>query len=57
MIEKMKLGKIEFGYIWERISEQAKDLVKNCLQFDSNRRFNADQALKHCWFNVENMLK
>ena len=51
-LEMMKEGKMEFGYLWEKVSDQGKELVKSLLQYDSNTRLNADQALKHPWFSV-----
>ncbi len=49
-----KKVELEFAYIWEKVSEQAKDLVRNLLKCDPITRFNADQALKHPWFTVIN---
>ena len=31
------------------ISDDAKDLIRNCLNFDIKKRFSADQALNHNW--------
>jgi calcium-dependent protein kinase len=38
------------GQEWEEISEDAKDLIKNLLKKDINRRYSAEQALNHVWF-------
>ena len=31
------------------VSDDAKDLIKNCLNFDHKKRFSADQCLNHNW--------
>jgi calcium-dependent protein kinase len=37
------------GEEWDRVSEEAKDLIKKLLELDSNKRLSADEALKHLW--------
>jgi len=50
IIEEIKLAKIEFKEDdWESISDDAKDLVKNLLAKDPNKRFSPFQALTHPW--------
>jgi calcium-dependent protein kinase len=31
------------------VSDDAKDLIKNCLNFEHKKRFSADQCLNHTW--------
>ena len=48
----IKLGKYRFpSPYWDYVSEQAKDLIKNLLQLDPNKRYSAQQVLKHKWVN------
>jgi calcium-dependent protein kinase len=39
------------GSIWNGITDEAKDLIRNLLTRDINKRFSAEQALEHPWFN------
>ena len=34
---------------WADVSNEAKDLVRQLLQFDPARRISAEDALKHGW--------
>eukprot|EP00951_Prasinocladus_malaysianus_P008089 scaffold58395_cov40-Prasinocladus_malaysianus.AAC.1 len=36
--------------VWELISDEARSLVCQCLEFDPKRRISAEQALLHPWF-------
>ena len=36
---------------WQAVSSEAKDLVRNLLQVDQNKRFNCKQVLAHPWFS------
>jgi len=48
----IKLGKYRFpSPYWDYVSDQAKDLIKNLLQLDANKRFSARQVLQHKWIN------
>jgi len=50
MIEKIKLGRISFSdACWEKISDNAKNLITKLLAFESNDRPSAEEALKHPW--------
>ena len=42
------------GEIWNEISSEAKDLIKNLLNKDHKLRFSAEQALNHIWFRKFN---
>jgi len=43
-------GKFEFPpEEWSKISESAKDLIKNLLVIDPSKRFTAEQCLNHPW--------
>lgn len=47
----VKRGKYTMeGDDWEDISEDAKDLIRNLLTKDINKRFSAQEALNHRWF-------
>ena len=35
---------------WESVSDDAKDLIGHLIVVDPVKRWNADQALRHCWF-------
>ena len=35
---------------WNKISDEAKDLIKKLMEVDSNKRLNATSALDHPWF-------
>jgi len=50
LIEIIKEGKYEFHKDqWEHISEQAKDLVKHCLDVNPKTRYTPFDALMHPW--------
>jgi len=50
MIEKIKLGRISFSdTCWEKISDNAKNLITKLLAFEPNNRPSAEEALKHPW--------
>eukprot|EP00826_Nyctotherus_ovalis_P047976 TRINITY_DN560_c0_g1_i1.p1 TRINITY_DN560_c0_g1~~TRINITY_DN560_c0_g1_i1.p1 ORF type:complete len:392 (-),score=125.41 TRINITY_DN560_c0_g1_i1:102-1277(-) len=40
------------GKTWERVSAEAKDLIKNMLEFKPTYRYSADRALSHKWIQV-----
>lgn len=40
-------------YPWGIISEEAKDLLKSLLQVDPEKRYTAEAALRHPWFESE----
>jgi calcium-dependent protein kinase len=37
------------GEDWDRVSEEAKDLITKMLELDSTKRLSAEEALKHPW--------
>ena len=50
LIEMIKEGKYEFPPDpWDKISKEAKDLVKNCLTVNTFKRFDPWRALTHPW--------
>jgi serine/threonine protein kinase len=55
IISKTVAGKIPFegDPVWEKISEQAKDLITNLLQVEPSKRFTSAQALAHPWFSLQ----
>jgi calcium-dependent protein kinase len=49
--EEVKKGKFSMSEpLWDNISNDAKDLVKQMLTYDFNKRCTAKQALQHKWF-------
>jgi calcium-dependent protein kinase len=40
-------------YPWPIISSHAKDLIHKLLEFDSNKRISAEEALNHPWFECK----
>lgn len=58
LIELIKEGKYEFHKDqWEHISEQAKNLVKHCLDTNPKTRYTPFDALMHPWIaNVTTLL-
>ena len=48
--QSVKEGKYNFdNEKWDEISNDAKDLIKNLLIIDINKRFSAKKALSHPW--------
>ena len=37
---------------WNRVSINAKDLIRHLLQKDDKKRFTCEQAMEHVWFNI-----
>lgn len=57
LFELIKSGKLDFtGPQWEKISDEAKDLIKKLLDIDPNKRYKADQICKHPWITGEKAL-
>ena len=53
--QKIKLGKFDLNRKpFDNISEEAKDLIKQCLEMNVNKRINAKEAMEHPWFNLLN---
>ena len=55
ILQKIKGGKYDLNrHPFESVSDEAKDLIKKCLDLNVNRRINARSALNHKWFrNLE----
>ena len=51
--EKILNGKCEFSNKFKFVSEEAKDLIRNCLKYDKKSRFSAKECLKHKFFSEE----
>jgi calcium/calmodulin-dependent protein kinase I len=50
LFEKIKHGKYDFpSPVWDQISTEAKDLIRNLLVVDPSRRFNCDELLRNSW--------
>ena len=53
--QKIKLGKFDLNRKpFDNISEEAKDLIKQCLEMNVNKRISAKEAMEHPWFNLLN---
>ena len=53
--QKIKLGKYDLNKKpFDNISEEGKDLIKQCLEMNVNKRISAKKALEHPWFNLLN---
>ena len=47
-------GKYDFpSPYWDDISESARELIKNLLLVDAEKRYTAQQALNHPWIGVQ----
>ena len=54
IMKKIKEGNYDLSkYPWGIISEDAKNLVKGLLQIDPKKRYSAQEALNHKWFQSE----
>lgn len=50
VLKRVKAGNVEFPpEDWERISPDAKDLIKKCLKMKVSDRYTAEQAVNHVW--------
>lgn len=57
LIELIKKGDIDFSApAWEKISSEAKDLVKKLLNKNYKERFCPSQALAHPWIQNVSLL-
>ncbi|RZC75799.1 hypothetical protein C5167_002772 [Papaver somniferum] len=51
-------AQIKYGFVdritnpWPRVSDSAKNLVRNMLEVDASKRFTAEQVLNHPWLLV-----
>ena len=53
ILKKVKIGKYKMeGEEWNRVSNEAKDLIKQMLTFNPEERISAEEALKHPWFDL-----
>ena len=52
MFFKIVNGKYHFNHPeFKVVSNEAKDLIKRCLEIDHEKRFSAAEALAHPFFN------
>ena len=52
IIENVKKGKFSFeSNEWDKISDEAKDLITKMLNYDYENRISAEEALKSIWFS------
>jgi hypothetical protein len=51
-VEQILNGQYDFrGRRWKRVSDQAKDFIKDLLVLDPDDRLKADEALRCVWLN------
>lgn len=50
MFQKIRRGDFNFNDpAWDDVSEDAKDLIRNLIVVDPNKRLSAAEALQHRW--------
>jgi calcium-dependent protein kinase len=50
IMKKVEIGKYDIDHgVWRQISDQAKDLIKKLLTYNSADRISAEDALNHPW--------
>lgn len=58
ILNRIKVGKFVFPEEeWENISDEAKDLITQMLQFNPTERYSASQCLNHTWFSEHSKKK
>lgn len=58
VFEKIKAGKYSFNQSeWDKVSDEAKDLIKHMLEINTKKRYSASKCLDHKWFSVAEDLK
>jgi len=58
VFDKIKEAKYSFKQKeWKKVSPEAIELIKNMLEVNTKKRFNAEQCLKHSWFKVAKNMK
>ena len=56
ILRAVSIGKYETSYPqYQSLSENAKDLITKLLKFNPSERITASEALKHPWFNTEDI--
>ena len=51
--QKIKIGKFDLNISpFDTISNEGKDLIKQCLELNVNKRISAKEALNHPWFDL-----
>jgi hypothetical protein len=54
LLQIVRKGRFEFSSpYWDDISDEAKQLVSDCLQLDPARRPTAEQALRGAWMSLD----
>lgn len=55
ILNRIKSGKYVFPEEeWENVSDEAKDIITNMLQFNPTERYSASQCLNHIWLSEHN---
>ena len=53
-LEQQRRGEVEFAHsIWDSISDEAKDFIRQCLRVDADKRPTADGLIEHAWMQQE----
>ena len=56
ILRAVSIGKYETSYPqYQSLSPEAKDLITKLLKFNPTERITAEEALKHPWFNTEDI--
>jgi len=58
VFEKVQEGEYSFSQKeWNKVSDEAKDLINHMLEVDTKKRYSAEKCLKHKWFKIAKELK
>jgi calcium/calmodulin-dependent protein kinase I len=50
LFEKIKTGRYDFpSPVWDQVSSEAKEIIRNLLIVDPSKRWTCDYLLKHPW--------
>ena len=53
ILEQNKKCEFQFcSYFWDRVSDQARDLIIKMIAEDPNQRISAKEALNHPWITM-----
>ncbi|EAR97822.2 kinase domain protein (macronuclear) [Tetrahymena thermophila SB210] len=57
-LDQIEQGKFNFDApVWNYVSDEAKDMIRNILLVNTKKRLKLSQALDHKWFQMMNKLK
>ena len=56
LFKKIAHGIYDFDdEVWDKVSDEAKDLIKKLLTVEPSKRLNATEALRHEWFSTDKL--